>query len=374
MQRFESGSLGLLSLLYERRGRNEAFLARLKGVHRHIWYGNHTGFEALRAALEPLRRRGLPALVLRDAALIERYYRRLGVRPLVEPAVLVRTGEPARRDGGACRGGLAPGRPGGPISALRARTARRGSRCASCTGGSPPSWSPVGGPRADSFWAAARDAEAQYLDMSALMPDRRAVDHLRRRSTDPRQARLPVDRRWGDHSRDVGRGDRLGSAARGSAGAALCATASRCPCLPLGCTRCAGTCGGAETPGCDCRTIAESDSHIGSAAVAGGCWATYLRRSRRMSSPPRTRASCELRHRSRDFFAPSGDSTILASCPRPRLGEALRRSRPRELGVMLPPEASTLEISGVLGRASALRATLERADVGRRSDGRDAPS
>ena len=128
VQRFESGSLGLLSLLNERRGRNEPFLARLTGVRRFIWYGNHTGFEALRAALEPLRRRGLPALVLRDAALIERYYRRLGVRPLVEPAVLVRPENAARRDGGTCRGRLACGRPGGPISALRARTTRRRSR------------------------------------------------------------------------------------------------------------------------------------------------------------------------------------------------------------------------------------------------------
>ena len=150
VQRFESGSLGLLSLLYERRGRNEAFLARLKGVHRHIWYGNHTGFEALRAALEPLRRRGLPTLVLGDAALIERYYRRLGVRPLVEPAVLVRPGIcPLRRRRLSRRAG-ARAFERADLSASSASRPTRVAR-ASCTGGSPPSWSRLAGPAPTAF-------------------------------------------------------------------------------------------------------------------------------------------------------------------------------------------------------------------------------
>lgn len=169
VQRFESGSLGLLSLLNERRGREEPFLARLTGVRRFIWYGNHTGFEALRAALEPLRRRGLPALVLRDAALIERYYRRLGVRPLVEPALLVRPENlPAATEtlvAAGWRAGVRAGR-----SQRFEREPPDDGRACVIYWRFAPELESAGGYRGDSFWAAARDAEAQYLDMSALSP------------------------------------------------------------------------------------------------------------------------------------------------------------------------------------------------------------
>jgi Uncharacterised nucleotidyltransferase len=88
-QRFESGSLGLLALLYERRGADDPRLARLKGVRRFLWYQDQVGLEALRDALEGLRQQDVPTIVLSGAALIERYYGRQGVCPLVEPAVLV---------------------------------------------------------------------------------------------------------------------------------------------------------------------------------------------------------------------------------------------------------------------------------------------
>lgn len=88
-RRFESGSLGLLALLYERYGAGDPRLARLKGVRRFLWYQNQIGLEVLRDALERLRRRDVPTIVLGGAAMIERYYGRLGVCPLVEPAVLV---------------------------------------------------------------------------------------------------------------------------------------------------------------------------------------------------------------------------------------------------------------------------------------------
>jgi Uncharacterised nucleotidyltransferase len=88
-QRFESGSLGLLALLYERRGADDHRLARLKGVRRFLWYQDQVGIEALRDALQHLRERDVPTIVLGGAALIERYYGRLGVCPLVEPGVLV---------------------------------------------------------------------------------------------------------------------------------------------------------------------------------------------------------------------------------------------------------------------------------------------
>jgi hypothetical protein len=98
-QRFESGSLGLLALLYERRGAGDPGLARLKGVRRFLWYQNQVGLEVLRDALGRLREHDVPTIVLGGGALIERYYGRQGVCPLVEPAVLVPP------DGAAAAGG-----------------------------------------------------------------------------------------------------------------------------------------------------------------------------------------------------------------------------------------------------------------------------
>lgn len=115
-QRFESGSLGLLALLYERRGADDPRLARLKGVRRFLWYQDQVGLEALRDALEGLRRQDVPTIVLGGAALIERYYCRQGVCPLVEPAVLV---TPDRAAVAAEALGEAGFRPSGPPTGRR---------------------------------------------------------------------------------------------------------------------------------------------------------------------------------------------------------------------------------------------------------------
>ena len=93
VQRLERGSVVLLPLLYEKlqeRGSTEEFVPRLKGVYRQVWYRNQLGLDALRDLLSSLRGAGVDAIVLAESALITRYYRRLGVRPLDRPSVLVR--------------------------------------------------------------------------------------------------------------------------------------------------------------------------------------------------------------------------------------------------------------------------------------------
>jgi hypothetical protein len=93
IQRLERGSVVLLPLLYEKlqeRGSTEAFVPRLKGVYRQVWYRNQLGLDALQDVLSSLRDAGVEAIVLGEGALITRYYGRLGVRPLDRPSVLVR--------------------------------------------------------------------------------------------------------------------------------------------------------------------------------------------------------------------------------------------------------------------------------------------
>lgn len=93
IQRLERGSVVLLPLLYEKlqqRESTEAFVPRLKGVYRQVWYRNQLGLAALQDLLSSLGDAGVQAIVVGEGALITRYYRRLGVRPLGRPSVLVR--------------------------------------------------------------------------------------------------------------------------------------------------------------------------------------------------------------------------------------------------------------------------------------------
>ncbi|HET8651950.1 MAG TPA: nucleotidyltransferase family protein [Gaiellaceae bacterium] len=98
IQRLEAGSTVLLPLLYDRlREQDDAdrFLPRLKGVYRYVWYRNQVAMKALLEMLTALRGAGIESIVFGGAALVTRYYRGLGVRPIDEAAVLVR---PSLRD------------------------------------------------------------------------------------------------------------------------------------------------------------------------------------------------------------------------------------------------------------------------------------
>jgi hypothetical protein len=93
IQRLEAGSTVLLPLLYERlrdKPAADPFVPRLKGVYRYVWYRNQVAMRALLEMLALLRGAGIEAIVFGGAALVARYYRSLGVRPIDEAAVLVR--------------------------------------------------------------------------------------------------------------------------------------------------------------------------------------------------------------------------------------------------------------------------------------------
>ncbi|MGH3141961.1 MAG: nucleotidyltransferase family protein [Gaiellales bacterium] len=93
IERLETGSTVLLPLLYERlreQERDEPFLPRLRGVYRYVWYRNQLAIRTLLGMLTALRPAAIDSMVFGGAALITRYYRRLGVRPLDEAALLVR--------------------------------------------------------------------------------------------------------------------------------------------------------------------------------------------------------------------------------------------------------------------------------------------
>jgi hypothetical protein len=96
IQRLEAGSTVLLPLLYERlrdKRAAEPFRPRLKGVYRYVWYRNQVAMKALLEMLAALRGAGIESIVFGGAALVARYYRSLGVRPIDEAAVLVRPGQ-----------------------------------------------------------------------------------------------------------------------------------------------------------------------------------------------------------------------------------------------------------------------------------------
>jgi hypothetical protein len=93
IRRLERGSVVLLPMLYEKlqeRGSTEEFVPRLKGVYRQVWYRNQLGLDVLHDLLRALHDAGEESVVIDEAALIARYYGRLGVRPLGRPSVLVR--------------------------------------------------------------------------------------------------------------------------------------------------------------------------------------------------------------------------------------------------------------------------------------------
>jgi len=96
IQRLDAGSTVLLPLLYERlrdNGAADPFLPRLKGVYRYVWYRNQVAMKALLEMLEALGGAGIETIMFGGAALVTRYYRGLGVRPIDAPAVLVRPGQ-----------------------------------------------------------------------------------------------------------------------------------------------------------------------------------------------------------------------------------------------------------------------------------------
>ena len=189
VERLERGSAALLGLLYERLqewGSTEPFLPKLKGLYRYIWYGNQIGLRALEDALGTLRHAGVQTIAFGDAALVVAHYRRHGVRPLNQPAVLVPLRWRPEALTALQRNGWAVA--GGP-SGRSARVVRRGGD----RRGVVVHWQlsmelePLGGPTAERFWWAAQPAQVHGAETSVLAPTdellRVCVDGARSSST-----------------------------------------------------------------------------------------------------------------------------------------------------------------------------------------------
>jgi hypothetical protein len=108
IERLEGGSLGLLPFVYEHvsaRDPEDPILGRLRGVYRYTWSRNQLGLESLVRMLATLHESSVETVLLGEAALISEYYRRLGVRALDEPAILVRPSDATHALGALTREG-----------------------------------------------------------------------------------------------------------------------------------------------------------------------------------------------------------------------------------------------------------------------------
>jgi hypothetical protein len=89
----ETGSFGLLPLLYERLREvepDEPRLARLFGTYRAVWYRNQLMLERVAVLLPLLRQRGpVRPLLAGGASALLRWYPRLGLRPLPQVELIV---------------------------------------------------------------------------------------------------------------------------------------------------------------------------------------------------------------------------------------------------------------------------------------------
>jgi Uncharacterised nucleotidyltransferase len=100
VEHLERGSLALVPLVYERlSARDETFNPKLRGIYRHVWSRNRVAFRSVAEMLKAVHVRDIESIVLGDAALLARFYRRAGARPLYEPTVLV----PSARTVGAMK-------------------------------------------------------------------------------------------------------------------------------------------------------------------------------------------------------------------------------------------------------------------------------
>ncbi len=88
----EQGSMRLLPLLYrnlKRLGIDDPLLPRLRSVYRQVWFRNQLILEHGRRAMQALSAAGVPAVVLKGAALVETVYEEPALRPMEDYDVLV---------------------------------------------------------------------------------------------------------------------------------------------------------------------------------------------------------------------------------------------------------------------------------------------
>lgn len=90
----DAESIRLLPQLYrslKREAVRDPTMRKLKGVYRHTWYGNHVRLRDAAVVIGELRRRGIDAMLLKGMALTLLHYRDVGLRPMDDVDILVRT-------------------------------------------------------------------------------------------------------------------------------------------------------------------------------------------------------------------------------------------------------------------------------------------
>jgi len=98
-QRLDVGSHRLLPLLYHNlraHGLDDPSLPYYKAVYRQTWYKNNTLFYQISTVLTALQAAGLDTLVLKGAPLAIQYYQDIGLRPMGDFDLLVRTADTHR--------------------------------------------------------------------------------------------------------------------------------------------------------------------------------------------------------------------------------------------------------------------------------------
>jgi hypothetical protein len=73
-----------------RLGIDDPLMPRLKGLYRSAWVRNHVLFQELSNVLEAFGTASIDSILLKGAALVDRYYKDVGVRPMVDIDLLVR--------------------------------------------------------------------------------------------------------------------------------------------------------------------------------------------------------------------------------------------------------------------------------------------
>jgi hypothetical protein len=94
LESLDPGSIRLLPQLYrtlEQQGARDPLISRLKGTYRHTWYRNQLRLRDAAVVLSELHRRGIDAMLLKGAALTLLHYRDVGLRPMEDVDILVRT-------------------------------------------------------------------------------------------------------------------------------------------------------------------------------------------------------------------------------------------------------------------------------------------
>lgn len=93
IESLDDASNRLLPLLYRRLESDNITgpeIARLRGIYRYHWCRNQLLFAELRAIMSALNEVGVEVLLLKGAALVERYYRDPGLRPMSDLDIMVR--------------------------------------------------------------------------------------------------------------------------------------------------------------------------------------------------------------------------------------------------------------------------------------------